>query len=83
MGQRRLERPVESGVDKGSDKMSSCDTKLDETLDLAAHLERVASEGQSLADDTECLALFGLIRECAARIRRQALLERSVHRQRL
>jgi len=48
-------------------------------LEMARELIRLADEGESVAENDSCVLLYGVIRDCAYKIRRQAEKERDAH----
>lgn len=57
----------------------NCDVHIAEALELARHLTILADEGESDAQDDSCVLLYSVIRDCAYRIRKQAVAERDAH----
>lgn len=51
---------------------------ISKALKIANDLMGLAGEGDTLADDHGCGILFGIMRDCAYKIRRQA--EREAHK---
>mgnify|MGYP001593183741 CR=1 FL=1 len=51
-----------------------------EALDIARKLTILADEGESESQDDGCSVLFGVIRDCAYKIRGRAERERDVHK---
>lgn len=56
-----------------------CNEHLLEALELARRLIILADEGEACAGDDTCVVLYGIIRDCAYRIRREAEKERDSH----
>ena len=59
--------------------MRKCNEHILEALELARRLTILADEGEEAAEDDSCLVLYGMIRDCAYRIRQQAESERKAH----
>ncbi len=59
--------------------MHKCDKHILDALELCRRLTRVADEGERDAGDDSCVVLYGVIRDCAYKIRRQAEQERQIH----
>jgi len=51
-------------------------------LDMACRLTSLADHGEMACRDDGCAVLYGVVRDCAYRIRGQAEQEREAHRQR-
>jgi hypothetical protein len=56
-----------------------CNEHLLEALELARRMVILADEGEACAEDDTCVVLYGIIRDCAYRIRREAEKERDSH----
>jgi len=52
---------------------------IQEALAISTRLSRLADEGEAVARDDTCLGLYGMVRECARKIRDQAERERDAH----
>jgi hypothetical protein len=52
------------------------------SLDLAADMIMLASQGEGASCDDGCMTLYGIVRDCAYKIRGVAERERLVHRSR-
>ena len=52
---------------------------IQEAFDLCRQLITLADEGEADCEDNGCVALYGLIRDCAYRMRREAEREHAVH----
>ena len=63
---------------KGKD-VCDCNKHILDALELARKLTIVADEGERDAEDDSCVVLYGVIRDCAYKIRRQAEQERQAH----
>lgn len=48
-------------------------------LELARRLTMLADEAEAAAEDDSCVVLYGMIRDCAYKIRRRAEQEREAH----
>ena len=55
---------------------------LKKALNMARELTILADEGEARCDDDGCAVLYGVIRDCAYKIRGTAEREKEVHRQR-
>jgi hypothetical protein len=63
-----------------SDMDANRESYISEALELARKLTILADEGEAAATcDDGCAVLFGIIRDCAYKIRKRAEHERSVH----
>ncbi len=58
---------------------SPTDSHIAEALRIADELNRLADCGEECAQDNGCPVLFGVIRDCAYRIKGRAEQEREVH----
>lgn len=52
--------------------MVTCSKHIHKALDLARELIILADEGEAEAQDDGCILFFGVLRDCAYRIRQQA-----------
>lgn len=59
--------------------MRDCDQHILQTLELARNLTILADEGEADANDDSCAVLYGIVRDCAYKIRTQAEKERERH----
>ena len=59
--------------------MHKCNEHILNALDLARQLIILADEGEASARDDSCAVLYGIIRDCAYRIRMQAEREVELH----
>jgi hypothetical protein len=59
--------------------MHKCNKHILEALDLSKKMIILADEGEASATDDSCVVLYGIVRDCAYRIRRQAEEERKKH----
>ena len=50
-----------------------------QALVIARDLRRLADEGEASCQDDSCAVLYGIIRDCAYKIRGRAELERKTH----
>ena len=57
-----------------------CNTHIREAFELARQLIILADEGEADSQDDGCILLYGIIRDCAYKIRAQAEGEREAHR---
>jgi hypothetical protein len=60
--------------------MRDVDRHIVRSLDIANKLISLADQGVADSRDDGCLSLYGLVRDCAYRIRRHAERERDLHR---
>ena len=60
-------------------EMKPCDKILLKTIQMASEMLRLADEGDARREDNGCGVLYGLVRDCAYKIRRVAEAERDVH----
>lgn len=56
-----------------------CNLNIEEALSLADKLLVFAAKGMAEAEDDSCVVMFGVIRDCAYKIRHLAELERDRH----
>ena len=61
------------------DDMRECDRHILETLELCRQLTILADEGERDARDDSCVVLYGVVRDCAYKMRRQGEREREAH----
>ena len=59
--------------------MRKCNQHIIDALELARKLTILADEGETDAEDDSCVVLYGIIRDCAYKIRQQAENERELH----
>lgn len=64
----------------GVDMSSPGDRCLEKALEMARQLAILADEGEADCCDDSCAVLYGVIRDCAYRIRGRAEQERQHHR---
>jgi len=57
-----------------------CNENIREVLRLAGDLDVLADNGEANGRDPGCLVLYGVVRDCAQKIRSQAEREREAHR---
>ena len=57
-----------------------CNLNIREALDMAKQLNILADKGDLDSEDDGCRVLYGVIRDCAYKIRAQAERERESHR---
>jgi len=57
-----------------------CDDNIRKALNLADRLVRLADRGETEAGDDSCAVLYGVVRDCAWKIRVQVEREREAHR---
>jgi len=61
--------------------MSNCNNKnIKESLELARKLTVLADKGEASSRDDGCAVLYGVIRDCAYKIKGRAEREREVHK---
>ena len=58
----------------------STDTFIHRTLELARELTLLADQGEAQCQDDGCAVLYGVVRDCAYKIRGRAEQERDLHR---
>lgn len=56
-----------------------CNGHVKEALELARQLTLLADEGEADSSDDGCVVLYGVVRDCAYRIRAQAAKEKEAH----
>lgn len=54
---------------------------IQEALEMARRLIILADQGELDSKDNGCLVLYGIIRDCAYKIRAQAEREREIHKE--
>ena len=59
--------------------MRKCNKHIFDALELSRKLTIIADEGERDAEDDSCVVLYGIIRDCAYKIRRRAEGEREKH----
>ncbi len=57
----------------------SCNEHIRESLDLVRNLIILADEGERDSNDDGCRLLYGVIRDCAYKIKNEAERERLAH----
>ena len=57
----------------------ACEEKIEKALELTNDLLALADSGEAESQDAGCAVLFGIVRDCAYRIRRDAERERAAH----
>ena len=60
--------------------LSKANEHIREAIDLAGDLTKLADVGEADGTDDGCAVLFGVVRDCAYRIRGRAEQEREAHR---
>ena len=58
---------------------SLCNRHIQTALDLTRQLIELADKGQVYSEDDGCVLLYGIIRDCAYRIKAEAERERDIH----
>lgn len=56
-----------------------CNENIKKALDLSKELMILADEGERDSGDDGCILLYSVIRDCAYRIKREAVREKEVH----
>lgn len=64
---------------RGIEMALPCEKHIDEALEIARHLTILADEGELASTDDGCRVLYGVVRDCAYKIRAQAEREREAH----
>ena len=59
--------------------MRECNRHIVEALELAREMTILADEGEAAAKDDGCVVLYGVVRDCAYKIRIRAEREREAH----
>jgi hypothetical protein len=59
--------------------MKPCDEILLKTIEMASDMLKLADQGDANREDNGCGVLYGLVRDCAYRIRRVAEAEKEAH----
>ena len=57
------------------------DKQLDRTIEAARELMTLAEDGVASCRDSGCAVVFGVVRDCAYRIRGEAEREKQFHRE--
>lgn len=60
--------------------IQECNQHIKETLEMAGRLSSLADSGEVDCQDDGCAVLYGVVRDCAYKIRGQAELEKERHR---
>jgi hypothetical protein len=60
----------------------ACNEHIKEALDAARRLTILADEGEADSQDDGCIVLYGVIRDCAYKIRIEAEREKESHKAR-
>jgi len=58
---------------------SKCNKNIVAALDLAMRMVVLAEKGKAESSDNGCAVLFGVLRDCAYKIRKEAERERKAH----
>jgi len=59
--------------------MQTNNEHIRQVLKLVRNMIIIADEGQAAAEDDGCRVLYGIVQDCAYRIRQEAERERAVH----
>lgn len=59
--------------------VKQCNQNIRKTLDLARQLTILADEGEAASKDDGCAVLYGVVRDCAYKMRAQAEKEKGSH----
>ena len=59
--------------------MARCDARIQDALELCRHMNSLADSGEVDCRDDGCILLFGVIRDCAYKIRALAEREQEAH----
>lgn len=59
--------------------MKRCDGHIKRAFELSRQLAALADSGQADSRDDGCRLLYGIVRDCAYRIRKEAERERVLH----
>jgi hypothetical protein len=62
--------------------MANCNGYIRKSIEFANELTFLADEGEAQSTDDGCALLYGVIRDCAYKIRAQAEREREAHQAR-
>ena len=68
--------------EKVQETTSKANQHIKKVLELARQLIIVADQGELDCEDDGCYVLYGIIRDCAYKIKNQAEHEREIHKQR-
>jgi hypothetical protein len=68
---------AESSIDRSDEQ---CNAYIRQTLECARQLIILADEGEAASNDDGCAVLYGVVRDCAYRVRAEAERERESHR---
>ena len=60
-------------------RQETCNTHIREAISLAQRLTLLADQGEMVSRDDSCSVLYGVIRDCAYKIRQRAEVERDQH----
>ena len=58
---------------------NNCDIYLQETLDLTDKMIRLADQAEAVCNDNGCAVVYGILRDSAYRVRKEAEGERENH----
>lgn len=72
-------RTLEPASDWGRKNVHKCNRHILDVLELSRQLIIVADEGERDAEDDSCVVLYGVVRDCAYRMRCRAEQEREAH----
>ncbi len=64
---------------KAIDMNTSCNTNIRKAFDLVRQMIILSDEGEAQSTDNGCALLYGVIRDCAYRIRSEAEREKEQH----
>lgn len=59
--------------------MQPCNRNIQRALELARQLTILADTGEQQAEDDSCIVLYGIVRDCAYKIRHAAQQEKQQH----
>ncbi|NQU42596.1 hypothetical protein HQ520_04875 [bacterium] len=66
--------------DNAHQSYEACNENIRRALELARSLIILADEGEAESRDDGCVVLFGVLRDCAYKIRAEAEREKEMHR---
>ena len=59
--------------------INKCDTYLKKTLDLTDEMIKLADQAETACSDNGCAVVYGILRDSAYRVRKEAQRERENH----
>ena len=60
--------------------INPCEGNIERAIEMSREMLLLADEGQATSVDNGCAVLYGIMRDCAYRIRAEAQREQALHR---